>query len=69
MDGVRLIARIFGITGWITLVVGGLGILGLAGGIGAAIGPRGGVAALVTVLTPMVPLLFLALGHSRCGRC
>ena len=63
MRGVRIVAGVFGLIGWITLIVGGLGILALASTLGAAIGGRGGgVAALGTVAGSMVPLLLIALG-------
>jgi len=62
MAGVRLIARILGWIGWLTLIVGGVGILALAGSLAAAFGPRGGgLAGLATVVGSAIPLLALAL--------
>ena len=63
MGGVRFVASVFGFVGWVTLVIGTLGILALASQIEAALGPRGGgMGALATVAGSIVPLVFLALG-------
>ena len=62
MAGVRFVAQIFGLLGWVTLVIGGLGILALGDQISAAVGPRGNSMAMAAVASSVVPLILLALG-------
>ena len=63
MGGVRLVARVFGWIGWVTLILGVLGLAAIAQQLSSAFGPRGGgLLALGTVGAGAVPLLFLVLG-------